>query len=179
MTEPLRVLSLSTLYPNVQHPNFGVFVERQMQAVAKRGDVDLTVINPIGLPPFPLSLHRQYRQLRNLPQHEQRGGVQVLRPRFTLLPKLGARLNAGSIVREVLCHWRVDCMRSSRLTWSTRSSFIPMAMPPCALPPSWGSRFRSRPAVRIFTTRPISAPVRRRSARRAAGPLDSWLSPRA
>ena len=52
MTEPLRVLSLSTLYPNVQHPNFGVFVERQMQAVAKRGDVDLTVINPIGLPPF-------------------------------------------------------------------------------------------------------------------------------
>lgn len=58
MTEPLRVLSLSTLYPNVQHPNFGVFVERQMQAVAKRGDVDLTVINPIGLPPFPLSLHR-------------------------------------------------------------------------------------------------------------------------
>lgn len=102
MTEPLRVLSLSTLYPNVQHPNFGVFVERQMQAVAKRGDVDLTVINPIGLPPFPLSLHRQYRQLRNLPQHEQRGGVQVLRPRFTLLPKLGARLNAGSIVRAVL-----------------------------------------------------------------------------
>lgn len=102
MTEPLRVLSLSTLYPNVQHPNFGVFVERQMQAVAKRGDVDLTVINPIGLPPFPLSLHQQYRQLRNLPQHEQRGGVQVMRPGFTLLPKLGARLNAGSIVRAVL-----------------------------------------------------------------------------
>lgn len=102
MTEPLRVLSLSTLYPNAQHPNFGVFVERQMQAVVKRGDVDLTVINPIGLPPFPLSLHSNYRQLRDLPQHEQRGGVQVLRPRFTLLPKLGARFNAGAIVRAVL-----------------------------------------------------------------------------
>lgn len=102
MTRPLRVLSLSTLYPNDQNPNFGVFVERQMQAVAKRGDVDLTLINPIGLPPFPLSLHPRYRQLRDLPEREQRGGVTVLRPRFNLLPIIGARFNAGAIVRTVL-----------------------------------------------------------------------------
>lgn len=102
MSRPLRVLSLSTLYPNDQTPNFGVFVERQMQAVMKRGDVDLTLINPIGLPPFPLSLHSRYRQLRALPQQEQRGGVQILRPHFGLLPKVGARFNAGAIVRAVL-----------------------------------------------------------------------------
>ena len=102
MSRPLRVLSLSTLYPNDQSPNFGVFVERQMQAVMKRGDVDLTLINPIGLPPFPLSLHPRYRKLRTLPQEELRGGVQVLRPQFSLLPKIGARFNAGAIVRAVL-----------------------------------------------------------------------------
>ncbi len=102
MSRPLRVLSLSTLYPNDQAPNFGVFVERQMQAVIKRGDVDLTLINPIGLPPFPLSLHPRYRQLRALPQQELRGGVQILRPHFSLLPKVGARFNAGAIVRAVL-----------------------------------------------------------------------------
>lgn len=102
MSRPLRVLSLSTLYPNDQNPNFGVFVERQMQAIAKRGDVELIVVNPIGLPPFPLSLHSRYRTLRSLPQQEARGGVTVLRPRFTLLPKIGARLNAGAIVRAVL-----------------------------------------------------------------------------
>lgn len=102
MTRPLRVLSLSTLYPNDHTPNFGVFVERQMQAVAARGDVQLTVLNPIGLPPFPLSLHPRYRALRGVTAVEQRGGVPVLRPRFTLLPGIGGRFNAGAIARAVL-----------------------------------------------------------------------------
>lgn len=102
MTRALRVLSLSTLYPNDQTPNFGVFVERQMQAVMARGDVDLTLLNPLGLPPFPLSLHPRYRALRQLPASEQRGGVAVLRPRFRLLPGIGGRFNARAVARAVL-----------------------------------------------------------------------------
>lgn len=102
MSRRLRVLSLSTLYPNDLQPNFGVFVERQMQAVAKRGDVDLTLINPVGLPPAPLSLHPRYRALRSLPAIEQRGGVTIMRPRFRLLPGIGARFNAGAVARAVL-----------------------------------------------------------------------------
>ncbi len=102
MSSALRILSISTLYPNDLQPAFGIFVERQMQAVAKRGDVDLTLINPIGLPPFPLSLHPRYRRVRTVAQQELRSGVKVLRPHFTLLPKVGARLNAGAIVRAVL-----------------------------------------------------------------------------
>ena len=98
----LRILSLSTLYPNHQTPNFGVFVERQMQAVAARGDVDLVMVNPIGLPPFPLSLHPRYRSLRALPEVEHRGGVKVLRPRFLLLPGTGGRFNAAAEARAVL-----------------------------------------------------------------------------
>lgn len=98
----LRVLSISTLYPNDRAPNFGVFVERQMQAVMKRGDVDLVLVNPIGLPPFPLSLHPRYRGLGDLPQQEQRGGVTVRRPHFRLLPGIGGRFNARSIARSVL-----------------------------------------------------------------------------
>ena len=90
----LRVLSLSTLYPNDLTPNFGVFVERQMAAVAARGDVDLVMVNPIGLPPFPLSLHPRYRTLSNLARTERRHGVDVFRPRFTLLPGTGGRFNA-------------------------------------------------------------------------------------
>lgn len=99
---PLRVLSLATLYPNAATPNFGVFVERQMQAVAALGAVDLTVVNPLGLPPFPLSLHPRYRALAALPRKEMRGGVRVLRPRFTLIPAIGARWNAAAVARAVL-----------------------------------------------------------------------------
>ena len=98
----LRVLSLSTLYPNATAPNFGVFVERQMQAVAARGDVDLVLVNPLGLPPFPLSLHPRYRALRGVDTVEQRGGVTVLRPRFTVLPGTGGRFSARAEAAAVL-----------------------------------------------------------------------------
>ena len=98
----MRILSISTLYPSDAQPNFGVFVERQMQAVAQRGDADVVLINPIGLPPWPLSLHSRYRSLSRLPAEEQRGGVTVLRPRFRLLPGIGGRFNPVAIVRAML-----------------------------------------------------------------------------
>ena len=98
----MRILSISTLYPSDVQPDFGVFVEKQMQAVAQRGDTELVLLNPIGLPPWPLSLHPRYRALSQLPAREQRGGVTVLRPRFRLLPGIGGRFNPGAIARAVL-----------------------------------------------------------------------------
>lgn len=100
--KPLRVLSLATLYPHDQAPNFGIFVARQMEAVVARGDAELVLLSPLGLPPFPFSFHPRYRALRALPHEELRDGVRVLRPRFTLLPLIGARWNAGAIFRAVL-----------------------------------------------------------------------------
>ena len=73
-----------------------------MQAVVARGDVDLVMVNPIGLPPFPLSLHPRYAAQRRAVVNELRGGVQVLRPRFSLLPGIGSRFNAAAEARAVL-----------------------------------------------------------------------------
>ena len=73
-----------------------------MQAVAARGDVDLVLVNPLGLPPFPLSLHPRYRSLRGVDLIEQRGGVTVLRPRFTVLPGTGGRFSARCEAAAVL-----------------------------------------------------------------------------
>ncbi|MBC2668614.1 glycosyltransferase [Novosphingobium piscinae] len=98
----LRVLSLATLYPHGAAPNFGVFVARQMEAVMRSGAVDLTVINPLGLPPFPLDRHPRYRTVAALPEAETWHGVPVLRPRFRLLPAIGGRFNAGAVLRAVL-----------------------------------------------------------------------------
>lgn len=98
----LRVLSLATLYPNAHTPNFGVFVARQMEAVVRTGLVDLTLVNPIGLPPFPLDRHPRYRALTALPEAEDWQGVKVLRPRFRLLPGVGGRFNAAAVARAVL-----------------------------------------------------------------------------
>jgi glycosyltransferase involved in cell wall biosynthesis len=99
---PLRVLSIATLFPDAARPNFGLFVEKSLRALAAQPGIELTIVAPVGLPPFPLSLHRRYRALRGLPTAEQWNGVTVLRPRFTLIPRYGARFNPARVARAVL-----------------------------------------------------------------------------
>lgn len=97
----MRVLSLSTLFPTPQRPGFGRFVENSLAAVARRGDVDLTVINPIGIPPWPLSLREPYRTHAQAPHHGQLEGAPVYYPRFRLIPRFGGDSNAGRIADAV------------------------------------------------------------------------------
>ena len=91
----LRVLTLSTLFPDATRPNFGVFVEKQVLTLAARPGVEVEVVAPIGLPPFPLSLGPRHRALRRLPRAETWKGVSVHRPRFTSLPGFPARTPAA------------------------------------------------------------------------------------
>ena len=94
-----RVLSLATLYPNAHRPRFGTFVARQMEALAARGDWDVTIINPIGVPPVRMA---RYRPLAAAAVSRTEGGVAVHRPRFTLIPAVGGPFNPAMIVRAAL-----------------------------------------------------------------------------
>jgi teichuronic acid biosynthesis glycosyltransferase TuaC len=94
----LRVLTLSTLFPNALQPALGVFVERQTLGLAERPDVALEVVSPVGLPPWPLSLHPHYAPRRRLPLEEEWKGLRVHRPRFSPFP---ARLQPEAIARAV------------------------------------------------------------------------------
>lgn len=94
-----RLLSIATLYPNIHLPRFGTFVARQMEALAARGDWDVTVVNPIGVPPLPLG---RYRALAEAAVSGEEGGVHVRRPRFTLIPAVGGPFNPAMIVKAVL-----------------------------------------------------------------------------
>ena len=94
-----HVLTLSTLYPNAAKPGFGGFVARSMAALAARGDWRVSVIAPIGAPPFAPG---RYAELAEAATDGLENGVQVYRPRFTLIPKVGARLNPSMIARSVL-----------------------------------------------------------------------------
>ncbi len=97
----LRVLTLATLFPDATRPNFGVFVERQTRGLAAHPDVDLRVIAPIGLPPWPATLHPRYRALARLPEREERNGLAVLRPRFLTLPGTSGRYHVAALTRAL------------------------------------------------------------------------------
>jgi glycosyltransferase involved in cell wall biosynthesis len=98
----LRVLTLSTLFPDATRPNFGVFVERQTLGLAALGGVDLRVVAPIGLPPWPLSRARRYAALGHLPRQEDWKGLPVWRPRFANWPGTGGRFHAHHLVRRLI-----------------------------------------------------------------------------
>jgi teichuronic acid biosynthesis glycosyltransferase TuaC len=98
----LRVLSLSTLFPNPARQAFGGFVAAQMDAVARRGDVDLVMVNPIGLPPWPLAGREPYRTYTRCPERSALGALEIHHPRFVLIPLLGSDSNPRRIVRAVL-----------------------------------------------------------------------------
>ncbi|BDI60730.1 glycosyltransferase [Qipengyuania nanhaisediminis] len=98
-----HVLSLTTLYPNAVNPRFGAFVASSLEALARRGrehgDWQVSVVNPIGLPPIAIG---RYRALSQLDAFSEENGVSVHRPRFTLIPAVGARRNAHAIARAAM-----------------------------------------------------------------------------
>ncbi len=98
----LNVLTLSTLFPDISRPNFGVFVERQARELASRAEANVTVIAPVGLPPWPLSLSARYAPLRALPRKERWRELTVYRPTFPIIPKFGGRTNVITMTRAIL-----------------------------------------------------------------------------
>lgn len=97
----LRVLTLATLFPDATRPNFGVFVERQTLGLAAHPDVDLRVVAPLGVPPWPMTALPRYAPLAALPRHEVWKGLSVLRPRFANLPGTGGRWHAAMLARQL------------------------------------------------------------------------------
>lgn len=98
----MRILTLATLFPNAARPNFGIFVERQTAELASRDGMDVTVISPQAIPPWPLSRHPRYRALAALPAFEIWRGLNVYRPRFLHLPGTGGHLQPALMVRAIL-----------------------------------------------------------------------------
>ena len=88
----LRILSITTLFPDAARPGFGLFVARQAQALAARGDVELLVINPFPALPGLGG--------RAAVDHEY--GVEIHRQPFTTIPRFGVRWNPALIARAVL-----------------------------------------------------------------------------
>ncbi len=97
----LRVLTLASLFPDQTRPTFGPFVERQTLGLAAHPVVEVRVVSPVGVPPWPLSLHPRYRALAALPLVEQWKGTTVYRPRFIHIPGTSGRFDASAMARAV------------------------------------------------------------------------------
>jgi len=85
----MRLLTFSTLYPSSVRPSHGIFVETRLRHLLASGSVQSVVMAPV--PWVPLSHQRvgHYRAFARTPRQERLHDIEVLHPRYPLLPKVG------------------------------------------------------------------------------------------
>jgi len=86
---PLRILSLTTLYPSASRPNHGVFVENRLRQLVASGEVDLRVVAPVPWFPLHASWLGDYARHARTPGEETRHGIAISHPRYPVLPRIG------------------------------------------------------------------------------------------
>jgi glycosyltransferase involved in cell wall biosynthesis len=89
----MRILTISTLYPNNEDPKHGIFVENRLRnLVSDFSDVEASVIAPV--PWFPIKSERfpEYSKYVDVKKQEQRFNLSVQHPRFIVVPKVGMLL---------------------------------------------------------------------------------------
>jgi teichuronic acid biosynthesis glycosyltransferase TuaC len=158
----LRVLTLSTLFPNALEPTLGPFVERQTLGLAARGDVALEVVSPVGLPPFPLSLHPHYAPRRALAREEAWKGLRVHRPRYNPFPAARQPAAIAAALRPIVEAFRPDVI-DAEFFWPDGPAAMRLGLP-------FSVKARGSD-VHHWAHRPGIAPQILEAARRAGGLL--------
>ncbi len=85
----IRLLVFSSLYPNTEQPRHGVFVEERLRHLVDSGRISATVVAPVPWFPFKHQRFGAYAAFARVPEREERHGIQILHPRYPVIPKLG------------------------------------------------------------------------------------------
>jgi glycosyltransferase involved in cell wall biosynthesis len=98
-SRPLRLLTFSTLYPNLAQPNHGVFVENRLRHLVASGEAESTVLAPVPWFPGRGPDGRRKSRFPEIPISETRHGIRVHHPRFLAVPGIGMATNPFTLLR--------------------------------------------------------------------------------
>lgn len=101
----MKLLTFSTLFPNLERPSHGIFVETRLRHLVASGQVQSRVVAPVPWFPLAHACFGTYGRFARVPRSEVRSGIEVLHPRYALLPKIGmtpAPLLMAMAVKPVL-----------------------------------------------------------------------------
>ena len=83
----MNIIVISTMYPNSQIYQSGIFVHEQVKALIKLG-VNIKVFAPIPFSPFPLNLFsKKWQKLKDIPKYEIIDDVEIIHTRYIALTK--------------------------------------------------------------------------------------------
>lgn len=100
----MKILTITTLFPNGNDAKHGVFVlNRLLQLLTHHPDIEVKVIAPVPWFPFKVGAGAlaRYAKYVDVPAREQVGGVDVLHPRYLVIPKVGMHLTPYFLRRAI------------------------------------------------------------------------------
>jgi teichuronic acid biosynthesis glycosyltransferase TuaC len=83
---PLKILSLTSLFPSHLNPVRGVFIKERVRHVAKHHQ--LQVVAPVPYFP-PVRLYQRWHQYARIRSRERIAGLDVHHPRYLITPRIG------------------------------------------------------------------------------------------
>lgn len=99
----LRLLTLSTLYPNAAFPNHGIFVETRLAHLVAHEDVEARIVAPVpyfpSLPKPVAAAFGRWGRYAGVPRAESRRDLPILHPRYPVIPRLTSALTPHAVYR--------------------------------------------------------------------------------
>src|SRR5262245_37305454 len=100
----MNILVFTSLWPNSEQPNFGVFVKNRIAALAQLDGIEVRVIAPV--PYFPelfqsAVIPARWRQMARIAEREVHDGIETLHPRYLVTPKVGMTFYSRWMARGV------------------------------------------------------------------------------
>jgi teichuronic acid biosynthesis glycosyltransferase TuaC len=97
---PLRVLTVSSVFPNAVQPVFGTFVLERVRAMARMAEV--RVAAPVAwFPDWFRPAPYRWRRHAGIPHVTELAGVRVFHPRRLVIPRIGRAANAQAYRRAL------------------------------------------------------------------------------
>jgi len=85
----MRILTFTNLFPDDVRPRHGIFVEQRLQQLLATGSLQAKVIAPVPWFPFRGKLFGAWGRYASVATTETRRGVEVIHPRYPVIPKIG------------------------------------------------------------------------------------------
>ncbi|HET7267503.1 MAG TPA: glycosyltransferase family 4 protein [Oleiagrimonas sp.] len=98
----IRLLVFTSLYPNTAQPRHGVFVEERLRHLVDSGRVTATVVAPVPWFPSRNPCFGRYSVFARVPAREVRYGIEIVHPRYPVIPKVGMNVAAKLMCRAML-----------------------------------------------------------------------------
>lgn len=106
----MKILSITTLYPNAEQPTFGIFVENRLSKLADVDSVQLRVVAPVPWFPSKQAIFGRYARFARVPLEEMRQGIKITHPRYLQIPKVGIHLAPFLLYQALRRHIRTSIL---------------------------------------------------------------------